>query len=127
MMTHNELMQNIVEVAYLQEELKKRSMIYQVTAKEGIAQLVGLPIDSLYHISYEDYRSVSSLVEIMKDKAYKYYLLNKEEVEAYYKTNKSLSKEGLVMGDIWNYYFVKNPVDLTVIKNSCELAIDLID
>lgn len=123
-MTHDELMINMEEVKIMQDELKKRAMVYQVLHKELIAKIVGLPIDSLYHIAYEDYRSISSLVEMMRDKAYKHYLLFKEEVQAYYKEHKSLSTEGLVMGDIWNYYFVKNPIDLKIIKNSCNSAID---
>jgi hypothetical protein len=56
----------------------------------------------------------------MRDKAYKYYLLNKEEVEEHFiRTN-----EALIMGNIWKFYLSKNPVDLNIIKNTCTLAID---
>jgi replicative superfamily II helicase len=126
-MTPQELIKNMAEVGAIQDELKKRAMVYQVSSKEDIAKIVGLPIDSLYHIAYEDYRRISSLVEIMKDKATKYYDLFEDEVKEYYRNNMEkmfYPGEAIVMGDIWNYYFAKNPVDLKVIRNSCQDAID---
>jgi signal peptidase I len=130
MSTYDELKRNMAEVGAMQDELKCRAMVYQVSEKEYIAKLVGLPFDSIYHVSYEDYSSISSLVKMFEDKAYKHYDLFREEVEQYYKDNKDkmlCPNDGLVMGDIWNYYWTKNPVDLKRIRNTCLDSIERIN
>lgn len=45
----------LVEYSALKEVYKKRCRIFQVEQKETLAKFFGLPINTLYHVEYQEY------------------------------------------------------------------------
>ena len=52
-----------VELGALQNEVKRRSMIYQCEAKERLALAAGLPLDTYYEYSFADWMDIKRHAE----------------------------------------------------------------
>jgi hypothetical protein len=54
-MTFDEISTEAADIAAKIEQLKARAMIYQVTEKECLAKLHGLPLDAYYELTYGEW------------------------------------------------------------------------
>lgn len=48
------------EIGRLQADIKERSMIFDVSAKEALAKAKGLPLDAYYDLPYKDWMKIKA-------------------------------------------------------------------
>jgi hypothetical protein len=101
MKTFTQLMK---EKRALEDKLKERAMIFQVSAKEEAALLFGFPLDYFYRVSYDRWSSIDRFVSSVKTRAEQDF-----RDGAVYMN--SLRKKGLskvTLGEIWKTYLAHN-------------------
>ena len=68
--------------------IKERAMIYDVHEKETAAELIGLPFDTFYHLSFDKWSEICRKLRLFKDRA-------EREWNGSNKTT---------LGEIWRWY-----------------------
>lgn len=91
----------------LGQEIKNRSMVFQVSSKEEYALFLGLKLDYFYNVSYEKWSQINKAMNQFRDYAFNDY-------------QNSPAKYGKapLMGAIWEVYKKNNPDLFLVLKKN---------
>lgn len=91
----------VQEMSEVKEQLKQRSMIYQVEAKEWFASFLSLPLNTFYHISCDEWLKLTKIYIQFQYEAEKAYDTRKDEIKEF----DGMDEKTVLLGEIWRAYY----------------------